>query len=94
MINYGIIDQSIRYYEQNSFARVESPWTVTKQISDITRPGEKKDFQLVHENGKVLVASGEQSFLYLYLKGFLPRGMFQTVTPCFRQDTFDILHTK
>jgi hypothetical protein len=48
----------------------------------------------IKHNGKVLVASGEQSFLYLYLKGFLPKGRFQTVTPCFRYESFDFLHTK
>jgi len=99
MINYKIIDTSISFYEKNGFSRVEAPWTVTPQISKITKPprttlGEDKiDFEIKH-NGKVLVASGEQSFLYLYLKGFLPKGRFQTVTPCFRYESFDFLHTK
>lgn len=33
-------------------------------------------------------------FLYLYLKDFLPKGQFQTVTPCFRDENFDFFHTK
>lgn len=41
-----------------------------------------------------MVASGEQSFLYLYNKGFLPKGQYQTVTPCFRDEQFDAYHTK
>ena len=40
------------------------------------------------------MASGEQSFLYLYLKNFLPKGKYQTVTPCFREEVFDETHTK
>ena len=40
------------------------------------------------------MVSGEQSFLYLYLKNFLPKGQFQTVTPCFRFESFDYTHTK
>lgn len=94
MINYGLIQSAINYYENLGFQRIESPWTVTKAVSDITRPENAREFQLVHDDNKVLVASGEQSFLYLYLKGFLPKGRFQTVTPCFRHDSFDSLHTK
>ncbi len=93
MIDYGIINDSISYYEQFGFKRVESPWTVTKATSDITRPKEAGEFT-IKEKDKVLVASGEQSFLYLYNKGFLPEGRFQTVTPCFRDESFDDLHTK
>lgn len=99
MINYKNLQDSIDFYEKRGFHRVESPWTVTKAISDITKPvfgpGERTlpDFTIKEKN-KVLVASGEQSFLYLYNKGFLPKGQFQTVTPCFREDAFDIFHTK
>jgi hypothetical protein len=93
MIDYNLIQKSIHFYEERGFKRVESPWTVSKQIDDITRPEDTAPFVLRH-NGKCLVASGEQSFLYLYLKGFLPKGEFQTVTPCFRFESFDFLHTK
>lgn len=94
MIDYGIISNSISFYESKGFNRVEVPWTVTKGISDITKPKDAKDFQLVHEDGKVLVASAEQSFLYQYAKGFLPKGRFQAITPCFRKESFDAIHTK
>ncbi len=94
MINYGIIQSSIDYYESKGFQRIESPWTVTRAVSEITKPKGAKEFALEHEDKKVLVASGEQSFLYLYLKGFLPLGCYQTVTPCWRHDSFDQLHTK
>jgi hypothetical protein len=93
MINYTIIADSIEYYKAHGFKRIESPWTVTSAISAITKPIEAENFSIIEKN-KVLVASGEQSFLYLYNKGFLPKGMFQTVTPCFRNDVFDTLHTK
>ena len=93
MIDYYNIHRSIEYYDSIGFQRVEVPWTVTKQISDITRPRDKADYQLKH-NDKVLVASAEQSFLYQYVKGFLPSGSFQAVTPCFRDDMFDETHSK
>jgi len=93
MIDYSIIQHSIEYYEQLGFKRIESPWTVSQAISDITKPKECGDFTIKEKN-KVLVASGEQSFLSLINKGFLPPGMYQTVTPCFRDETFTPYHTK
>jgi hypothetical protein len=93
MINYNIIGESIKFYSGRGFQRIESPWTVSKYVDDITRPSDAVPFELKH-NSKRLVASGEQSFLYLYLKGFIPNGKFQTVTPCFRDDSFDAEHSK
>lgn len=93
MINYKFLDKSIQFYETKGFKRIEAPWTVTKAVSEITKPSEGKDYEIVGKD-KVLVASGEQSFLYLILKGFLPPGKYQTITPCFRDEPFDIIHTK
>ena len=93
MIDYKILDDSLNFYEYRGFKRVETPWLVTKSISDITKPSDIPDFTVL-EKGKVLVASGEQSFLYQYNKGFLPKGQFQTITPCFREDSFDAYHSK
>ena len=93
MIDYKILHDSNVYYEEKGFSRIESPWTVSKPISDITKPLHKQDFKIEY-NQKVLVASGEQSFLYLYLKQFLPKGRLQTTTPCFRDEVFDSTHTK
>lgn len=93
MIDYKIIADSIDYYEKLGFKRIESPWTVSEYVSNITKPKEAINFQLKH-NDKCLVASAEQSFLYLYLKDFLPKGQFQSTTPCFRYECFDYSHTK
>lgn len=94
MIDYKLINESIEYYEKLNFKRIESPWTVSEYINRLTKPEDINElFQLKH-NDKCLVASGEQSFLYLYLKNFLPKGQFQTVTPCFRMESFDSTHSK
>lgn len=93
MIDYQLLDYSAKFYENHGFRRIESPWTVSKAIDDITRPSDRIPFQLKH-NDKCLVGSGEQSFLYLYLKGYLPKGKYQTITPCFRYEAFDETHTK
>ena len=93
MINYLNLHKSIEYYENQGFQRVEIPWTVSEQVNDITKPDGAINFQLKHNN-KCLVASGEQSFLYLYLKNFLPKGQYQGTSPCYRYESFDFLHTK
>lgn len=93
MIDYSLISESIYYYQDSGFVRIESPWTVSEYVDNITKPKDVLSFQLKHNN-KCLVASGEQSFLYLYLKDFLPKGQFQTTTPCFRFESFDYYHTK
>ena len=93
MIDYNLLNKSILYYENKGFKRIEAPWTVSKAIDDITRPKDRIPFELKHNN-KRLVASGEQSFLYLYLKNFLPSGCYQAITPCWRFESFDFLHTK
>jgi aspartyl/asparaginyl-tRNA synthetase len=93
MIDYKIIDNSIDYYQKTGFTRIETPWMVSKYTDELTKPPGIPSYELVH-NGKCLVASGEQSFLYLYLKECLPMGAFQTVTPCFRADRPDDRHSK
>lgn len=93
MIDYKLLDDSLKHYETKGFQRVEAPWTVSEYVDNITKPKDRIAFQLKHNN-KCLVGSGEQSFLYLYLKEFLPKGQFQTITPCYRFETFDLYHTK
>lgn len=93
MIDYKLINDSIVYYEDIGFKRIETPWLVTEAVDSITRPKEVEPF-VVQAKKKNLIASGEQGFLYLYLKEYLPKGSFQTTTPCFRNDSFDFTHSK
>jgi hypothetical protein len=96
MINYGLLNKSIEYYEKLGYRRIESPWVVDENISAITKPDECKDYKILNPSfpNKVLVASGEQSFLSLYKNNNLPLGKFQTITPCFRDDEEDDWHSK
>lgn len=87
MINYNIIAQSIEFYEKKGFIRLEAPWWVSKDIMSITAPLNHENDYFVSTNNKFLVASGEQSFLYMASKGRLLEGKFQTVTPCFRNES-------
>lgn len=93
MIDFNLINKSIDYYSTIGFQRIETPWLVTEAVDSITRPRNVKPY-IVEAKKKNLIASGEQGFLYLYLKEYLPKGKFQTTTPCFRNDSFDYTHTK
>ena len=93
MIDYKLLNDSIIYYEDKGFKRIETPWLVTAAVDNITKPPDAVPF-VVEAKNKNLIASGEQGFLYLYLKEYLPKGKFQTVTPCFRNDSFDFTHSK
>lgn len=93
MIDYKIIQKSIDFFEEKGFSRIEVPWLVTESVDSITRP-EGVEPYVVQSKNKNLIASGEQGFLYLYLKEYLTMGKFQTTTPCFRNDVFDLTHTK
>lgn len=93
MINYGIIQVSIEYYTNLGFQRIETPWMVSEYTDSLTRPEGVKPFT-IEINKKNLVASGEQSFLELHLKRYLPNGKYQTTTPCFRAEPRDNLHCK
>lgn len=93
MINYKTLYESINYYEKEGYKRIETPWTVSEQVDKITKPDDRISFQLKHNN-KCLVGSGEQSFIYLMIKDFILPGKYQTITPCFRFESFDLYHTK
>jgi hypothetical protein len=92
MIDYQLLADSVDYYAPR-FRRIEAPWTVSEYVNNLTMPEGKQAYKLEH-NKKCLVGSGEQSFLYLQIKGFLPPGKYQTITPCLRDEQFSIIHTK
>jgi len=49
MINYKILSDSIDFYEKYGFKRIESPWTVSEYIDNITKPNGVISYQLKHE---------------------------------------------
>lgn len=98
MIDYQTLADSCTFYEKLAYQRLEAPWWVTQDILNITKPEEafeedRATYFLEH-NKKCLVASGEQSFLYMAAKGHLPTGRFYTITPCFRDESITQLSCK
>lgn len=87
MIDYLRLGKSTEFYESRGFSRIEAPWWVPTSIMDITRPkGADPEVYYLPKNKKALVASGEQSLLYLANQGLLTKTKIQTVTPCFRDE--------
>lgn len=93
MINYELINKAVTHYTGCLYKYIEVPWLVPESVDSITRPHGLEGMTVESKN-KNLIASGEQGFLYLMLKGFLPPGLYQTVTPCFRDEMYDITHSK
>ena len=93
MINYNLLAHAVGHYEAKGYKQIEVPWTVSENIDDITKPADRIHYQLKH-NDKCLIGSGEVGFLYLYCKDYLPKGRYQTVTPCWRDEPYDGMHAK
>jgi len=96
IINYKNLADSIDFYSERGYQNIEVPWYVTSDIMEITRPSfvSPDDDYYLPKNNKVLVASAEQSFIYLMVKGLLPEGFYQGVTPCYRFEKINALHRK
>jgi seryl-tRNA synthetase len=93
-IDYLDLGKAQKMYSDQGYTYIETPWWwVTEQILDITKPEECDSYKL-SVNDKCLVASGEQSFLYMINKGQISPGKYQTVTPCYRNEAFDAFHSK
>lgn len=89
LIDYSVMAKSIEHYEALGYRRVEAHWWVPEDIMMITAPKDRESKDLLYKltkNNKCLVASGEQSFLYMANQGMLVPGKYQTVTPCFRDE--------
>ena len=89
-IDYHILDDSLYYYRSQGFEYKEVPWIIDEKISNITKPEDRENFHI--SQNKVLVASGEQSFLQLIHDQKLGYGKYVTLTPCFRDETVDETH--
>lgn len=94
LIDWSRLARAKDFYAAKGYTYIDVPWWVPAEIAALTRPIGATEYKL-DRNGKVLVASAEQSFLYLLSKGQIERGRrYMTVTPCFREETQDTTHRK
>lgn len=92
--NWSNLADAVQYYTKRGYNYIDVPWWVTREALKITCPPGTSVYSL-DVNNKCLIASGEQAFLYMLLKGqLIPYTHYQTVTPCFRDDAHDLEHRK
>ncbi len=91
-INWGLIAEAQKFYEDKGYKYLEVPWVVREDITRLTIPGDALPFSLYNYGD--LVGSGEQSLVQLRVDNKIPAGKYQTITPCFRDDEVDELHQK
>ena len=99
MIDYRLIVEAQVFYAKNDFKNIEIPWLVPRWASDVTRPKDREGMRIKlrdefgEYNYKDLVASGEQGFIAMIAESGLENGLYQTTTPCFRDEpVFDKWH--
>lgn len=83
MINYGYIAKAQHFYGKRGYELIDVPWIVPKLIANITKPD--NDCRLFETFAGCLVASGEQSFLFIRER-LEPGKQYQCITPCFRDE--------
>ena len=86
LISTKILYEALKYYSELGYEMVDVPLLVDLDVSAHTKPEGVPE--LYHDNGKVYVASAEQSFLQLHKEGKIGNGMFMAVTPCYRHERF------
>jgi hypothetical protein len=82
-VDYQKIDRAVRYYEYYGYRRVNAPWFVSRKAMEVTAP---PGLRFCSSFLGDLVASGEQSFIQMWMDGNLGVGKWQCVTPCFRDE--------
>jgi seryl-tRNA synthetase len=92
MINYSLISKAIKAYKKLGYKYIDVPWTVSRDIIDITLPVGRVAFSADGHN--FLVGSAEQSFLHLIINENLKSGKYVAASPCFRDDEVDKYHQK
>jgi hypothetical protein len=91
-INWERLIESMAFYTSLGYKYRDLNWTVSKDVSEITKPNDRKDYFV---EDRAVVASGEQSFLELLKHGRIKQGKYHGITPCFRDETtIDYLHQR
>lgn len=94
-INFNNLYKSQKFYKKNNFKIIEVPWFVNKKSYEYTCKIKnlKNKYKIKFNNKKYyFVGSREQSFIYLSLKNKIKKGLYQSITPRFRDDKIDDTH--
>lgn len=90
LIDYQKIADAVRHYKGLGYTPLNAPWFVSRKAMEVTAPpGRRFCSSFIGD----LVASGEQSFIQMWMDGQLPGSKWQCTTPCFRDEpVVDDLH--
>jgi len=90
-VDWSILASAVRFYEEEGYQRVESPWFQPMDVIAETCPNSANIIVAGHFGG--LVGSAEQSLMAADFEGKLGKGRFFSLTPCFRNEpVIDRLH--
>ena len=78
------LSNALMYYKDLGYQELEVPWIVSNAAIGATIPTGCDSMDIVNYGS--LVASGEQSFIQLWIDGKLPDGKYCCCTPCFRAE--------
>ena len=96
-IDWSLLAEAERYYNQEGFESIETPYIVPLQYSEYTKPHSDDSFTLNHgffkNNTYELVGSAEQGFIFLLMNNYFQKNdQYLSITPCFRVDSYDETH--
>lgn len=83
-IRYDYLAAAQAEYRRLGYKPIEVPWCVSERADAVTRPAHVEGIKTKFGN---LVGSAEQSFIQMMLDGQLTEGLYQTITPCFRDES-------
>lgn len=91
-IDYLKIHDALTYYTSNGFKYLDVNWDCPTEIARITTPQNCRLYVL--DKGQTLVGSAEQSFLDEIFNNNLAPARYVSMSPCFRDDLIDELHSR
>jgi hypothetical protein len=89
-IDYKKIVDAMHHYTWLGYEELPAPWFASRQAMQVTAPPDRRFCTSFLGD---LVASGEQSFIQMWMDGNLEPGKWHCATPCFRDEPLiDDLH--
>jgi len=82
-IDSSLIIDAMNFYKSIGYTPFKVPLIVDHESSWQTKPNDRKD---LHHISGVYVASAEQSFIDLIIKGKIQKGRYCAITPCYRDE--------
>lgn len=94
-IDYRLLADACRYYNNIEYNQIESPWIIEERFSLITSPNNERGVAYVLDNSQHLVCSSEQGMIQMAFNNTIRSGVkYFSVSPCFRDEPLTEFHSK